>query len=82
MYKLDVHSRQNTIYIMSDIDLPTLEGTNKGCAVAAMLTYLMEKRNVKAYLSDIADPDPEKCYLRSAIFKDDNNNQYIFREYK
>lgn len=81
MYKLDVHSRQNTTYIMSDLDLPTLEGSNKGYAVSAMLMYL-ERRNIKAYLSDIADPDPEKCYLRSAVFKDDDNNQYIFREYK
>lgn len=81
MYKLDVHSRQNTTYITSDLDLPTLEGSNKGYVVSAMLMYL-ERRNIKAYLSDIADPDPEKCYLRSAVFKDDDNNQYIFREYK
>ena len=33
MYKLDVHSRQNTTYITSDLDLPTLEGSNKGYAV-------------------------------------------------
>lgn len=81
MYKLDVNSRQNTTYITSDLDLPTLKGSNKGYAVSAMLMYL-ERRNIKAYLSDIADPDPEKYYLRSAVFKDDNNNQYIFREYK
>lgn len=66
---------------MSGVDLPTLEGTNKGYAVSAMLIYL-ERRNIKAYLADIVDPTLEKGYLRSAVFKDDDSNQYIFREYK
>ena len=81
MYKLDVNSGQNTTYIMSGVDLPTLEGTNKGYAVSAMLIYL-ERRNIKAYLADIDDPSSEKGYLRSAVFKDDDSNQYIFKEYK
>lgn len=80
MYKLNIVSSKNQTYIFRNIDLPTLEGTNKGYAVSAMLMYLERRNVVKAYLSDIIEPDLEEGYLRSAIFKDDNNNQYIFKE--
>jgi hypothetical protein len=80
MYRLNIISRKNQTYVFYDIDLPTLEGTNKGYAVSAMLMYLEERNVVKAYLSDIIEPDLEEGYLRSAIFKDDNNNKYIFKE--
>lgn len=82
MYKLNIASSKNQTYIFRNIDLPTLEGTNKGYAVSAMLMYLERRNVVKAYLSDIIDPDLEDGYLRSAIFKDDNNNQYTFKEYE